>query len=84
MVKTKVEAGICGFVTEIEATSDDEQNVSFKVKSDCEKIQKLGEKLPKVDAYSEISTGFEGELYKVIRAELKGLLLRLCGSCRNL
>ena len=77
MVKTKVEAGICGFVTEIEAVSDDEQNVSFKVVTGCEKIKKLSEKLPKVDAYSEISTGFDGELYKVIRSELKGC----CSGC---
>ena len=77
MVKTKVEAGICGFHTEIETNSDDEQNVSFKVKTDCEKIKKLSEKLSKVDAYSEISTGFDGELYKVIRGELKGC----CSGC---
>lgn len=77
MVKTKVEAGICGFITEIEADSDDEQNVSFKVKTDCEKIKKLSEKLPKVDAYSEIGTGFDGELYKAIRGELKGC----CSGC---
>ena len=77
MVKTKVEAGICGFVTEIEAVSDDEQNVSFKVVTNCEKIKKLSEKLPKVDAYSEISTGFDGELYKAIRGELKGC----CSGC---
>ena len=77
MVKTKVEAGICGFVTEIEANSDDEQNVSFKIKTNCEKIKKLSEKIPKVDAYSEIGTGFDGELYKVIRGELKGC----CSGC---
>ena len=77
MVKTKVEAGICGFTSDIEAVSDDEQNVSFKVVTDCEKIKKLSEKLPKVDAYSEISTGFDGELYKVIRSELKGC----CSGC---
>ncbi|MEI7904516.1 MAG: hypothetical protein WCI43_03760 [Candidatus Firestonebacteria bacterium] len=77
MVKAKVEAGICGFVTEVSASSADEQNVSFSMVTDCEKIKKLGEKLPKVDAYSEISTGFDGELYKVIRSELKGC----CAGC---
>jgi len=77
MVKTKVKAGICGFITEIEAVSADEQNVSFRIKTDCEKIKKLSEKLPKVDAYSEISTGFDGELYKVIMTELKGC----CSGC---
>ena len=37
----------------------------------------MSEKLPVVDAYSEISTGFDGELYKVIRADLKGC----CSGC---
>ena len=41
MVNTKVEAGICGFVTEIEANSEDSQNVNFKVDTDCEKIKNL-------------------------------------------
>ena len=45
MVKTKVEAGICGFVTEIEASSEDSQHVSFKVDTDCEKIKNLSENL---------------------------------------
>ena len=77
MVKTKVEAGICGFVTEIEAVSEDGQNVGFKVKTNCEKIKNLSAKLPTVDSYSEISKGFDGELYKAIRGELKGC----CSGC---
>ena len=52
MVKTKVEAGICGFVTEIEASSEDMQHVSLKVKTDCEKINNLGLKLTTYDAYN--------------------------------
>ena len=35
MAKTRVEAGICGFVTEIETSSEDMQHVSFKVETDC-------------------------------------------------
>ena len=77
MIKTKVDGGICGFITDIEADSEDSQNVKFKISSTCEKIQKMSQKLPVVDAYSEISTGFDGELYKVIRADLKGC----CSGC---
>src|SRR4030042_4155394 len=77
MVKTKVEAGRCGFVTEIEANSEDIQHVSFKVNTDCDKIKKLSEKLATYDAYNEIRDGFEGELFKVIRSELKGC----CAGC---
>jgi len=77
MASTKVEAGICGFVTEIEAISEDMQHVSFKVNTDCEKIKNLSEKLAVFDAYNEIKDGFDGELFKVIRFELKGC----CSGC---
>lgn len=66
MVKTKVEAG-----------SKDSQHVFFKIKTDCEKIKKLSEELTTYDAYSEIKDGFDGELFKVIRNELKGC----CAGC---
>ena len=77
MAKTRVEAGICGFVTEIETSSEDMQHVSFKVETDFEKIKNLSEKLNKVDAYNEIKDGFDGELYKVVREELEGC----CAGC---
>lgn len=77
MVKTKVEAGICGFVTEIEASSQDSQHVSFNVDTDCEKIRTLSNKLAIFDAYNEIKDGFDGQLYKLIREELKGC----CSGC---
>ena len=77
MAKTRVEAGICGFVTEIETSSEDMQHVSFKVETDCEKIKNLSKKLNKVDAYNEIKDGFDGELFKIIREELKGC----CAGC---
>ena len=77
MVKTKVEAGVCGFVTEIEAYSEDSQNVSFKIETNCDKIHKMSEKITTVDAYNEIKDGFDGELYGIIRQELKGC----CSGC---
>lgn len=77
MVKTKVEAGVCGFVSEIEAYSEDSQFVSFRIETTCDKISKLSEKLPTVDAYNEIKDGFDGELYSIIRQELKGC----CSGC---
>ncbi|MBN1298230.1 MAG: hypothetical protein JW997_00930 [Actinobacteria bacterium] len=77
MAKTKVEAGICGFVTEIEAISEDMKHVSFRVNTDCEKIKNLSEKLGSFDAYNEIKDGFDGQLFKVIKAELTGC----CSGC---
>ena len=77
MVKTKVEAGVCGFVSDIEAYSEDSQNVSFKIETTCDKIRKMSEKITSVDAYNEIKDGFDGELYSIIRQELKGC----CSGC---
>lgn len=35
MSKVKVEAGVCGFVTDIEAFLDYSQKVTLKIESDC-------------------------------------------------
>lgn len=77
MVKAKVEAGVCGFVTDIEAYLEDSQFVSFNINSNCEKISNLSQKITTVDAYNEIKDGFDGGLYSVIRQELKGC----CSGC---
>jgi len=77
MVKARVEAGICGFMSNIEAYSEDSQHVSFKIMTDCKNISNLSEKLTTVDAYNEIKEGFNGELYKIVRQELKGC----CSGC---
>jgi len=77
MVNTRVEAGVCGFVSDIEADSEDSQHVSFRIETTCDKISRLPGKLPTVDAYNEIKDGFDGELYSIIRQELKGC----CSGC---
>ena len=76
-VKTNVEAGICGFKTEVTANSEDTQNVSFDIITDCETIGKLAKDLTEVDSYNEIKEGFEGKLYGIIRKNLKGC----CSGC---
>lgn len=77
MTKVRIDAGICGFVTNISVFSEDDQNVSFKIVSSCETIQKLAKSLPTVDAYNELKDGFDGVLYTAIRKELKGC----CAGC---
>ncbi len=73
-----VNAGVCGFVTEVAATCDDGQTVSLSVTSNCEKIQALGEALPSaVDAYAEIGAGFEGQVLSTVRTVLSGC----CAGC---
>ena len=75
--KVEINAGICGFRTTAAVASADDQNVTFTVTSDCEKIRKLGLALQAkgpVDAYQEIATGAEGVLLTTTRA-------CLCGCC---
>lgn len=77
MAKTKVEAGICGFVTEIEANSADFQNVSFTINTNCKNLAKLPEIIKTCDAYQELKNGSEGEIFKVTKSELKSM----CAAC---
>ena len=37
----EVHPGVCGFVARIEAGSEDQQHVSFRLHSDCENIRAL-------------------------------------------
>jgi len=41
MAKVKVEAGVCGFVTEVEALLDDSQKVTLKIESDCPHVMEM-------------------------------------------
>lgn len=77
MVKTTIKAGICGFTTHVTAVSDDSQNVSFVIETDCETIKKLSEVLPVVDGYMEIGAGFDGDIHQAVRSTLKGC----CSGC---
>ncbi len=56
MSHVEVQAGICGHVTQIEATvADDGQTVELRIDSSCENVRKLAEQLTQVDAFQEIS-----------------------------
>ncbi len=77
MIKTKVDAGVCGFQTEIEAICEDYQHVSFKIDSNCKNIQELAAKIPAVDAFQEIQKGFGG----VILTETRNNHKSNCAGC---
>ena len=79
MIHATVRAGVCGFVTRITAESEDEQHVTLRIDTDCDKIRKLADALPSLDAYAEIQAGHDGEVMKAVRANLKGC----CGSRRH-
>ena len=76
----EIEAGVCGFRTQATAASDDDQNVTFAVESDCEKISQLAAALASrqpLDAYREISPAGEGVFMATVRETLKGC----CAGC---
>jgi hypothetical protein len=73
----RIDAGICGFVTEVTADSQDDQTVRFSIRSTCDKIQTLAgtiDALGPVDAYQEINPRATGPLMSAMRNGL-------CGCC---
>ncbi len=75
-----IEAGVCGFRTEASVTSDDDQNVSYVITSDCEKIKALADSianLGEIDAYEEISPNSNSRLLTCCHDTLKGC----CAGC---
>ena len=61
-----VMSGICGMITEIRATSDDQAGkVQLEINTRCENIQKLAQELKVVDPMEEIS--FRGKGPKTLR-----------------
>lgn len=55
MATSKIEAGICGFHTQVEAEALENYEVRLKIESTCKHIQKLAEDLKSVNAFNEIS-----------------------------
>jgi hypothetical protein len=56
MARAEIYSGICGFRTEVEATSEDKQHVTLKITSTCPDVLRVAKKLNNVelDAYQEI------------------------------
>lgn len=74
-VKVKIEAGVCGFISQITAQSDDQQMVTLKVASGCDKIRRLADGIAEfgpLDAYAEVFAG---------KDSLLGLCRRQLTSC---
>lgn len=75
----RVQAGVCGFATTITADAPDDQMVTLKIETDCQKIAGLAEALQgkEIDGYDEIAKGFEGVVMTAVRASLLGC----CAGC---
>lgn len=74
-----IDAGACGFHTNVRAHTDDGQNVTFTIVSGCEKVKALAAALGSkgaVDAYREISPG-----QSVVLATARECLQGCCAAC---
>jgi hypothetical protein len=49
-----VDAGVCGFVTAIRTSSEDQQTVTLEFETTCPNLAKARGELPSVDAYAEL------------------------------
>lgn len=78
--KAEIESGICGFNTTVSAQSDDNQNVTFAIDTDCEKIKIVAESIAAifpVDAFDQINPAGSGSLASIFDTNLKGC----CRGC---
>ena len=76
----EIDAGICGLRTTACVNSEDSQNVTFDIDSNCDKIARLvqviGEK-GHIDAYQEISPGGPAVIMTAVKETLTGC----CAGC---
>jgi hypothetical protein len=72
VAKVKVEAGVCGFVTEVQALVDDDQKVTLSIESDCPHVMALAEEYPRSEGMMEVFLPFgESPLFKVAKNTLQ-------------
>lgn len=55
MAKATIDAGICGYITTVEAEKGDKFQVKLHIESECKHIQKMAADLDEVNALGEIS-----------------------------
>ena len=61
MAKAEIFSGICGFVTTVIATlQDDDQRVVLTIEGECPGVQQLAAELPEVNVFQEIAYQGEG------------------------
>ena len=76
----EIDAGICGLQTKAQIVSNDGQNITFDVTTNCEKIVRLAQILREkghIDAYQEISPGGPAVIMTAVKETLTGC----CAGC---
>lgn len=74
MTKVKINPGVCGLITAVEAVSDDEMEVSLHVKSACAAVSKMFDSLGDTFDSYELCLGKPGTgaLYEYAAANFPG------------
>jgi len=76
----EIDAGICGLHTTAQVNSKDNQNVTFDISTNCDKIAKLAKAIGEkgsIDAYQEISPNGPALIMTTVRETLTGC----CAGC---
>ena len=76
----EIDAGICGFQTTARVNSEDSQNVTFDINTNCDKIARLAQAIREkghIDAYQEISPGGTAVIMTAVKETLTGC----CAGC---
>ncbi|SMB99063.1 hypothetical protein SAMN00808754_2721 [Thermanaeromonas toyohensis ToBE] len=60
MAYAKIDAGICGFITEVEVIAHDIMQAKVKINTTCPNIQKIAAELTEVNPLEEIGNKNEG------------------------
>ena len=71
----EIDTGICGLQTTARVNSEDSQNVTFDIDTNCDKIVRLAQILREkghIDAYQEISPGGPAVIMTAVKETLTG------------
>ncbi|GAA0176713.1 hypothetical protein SH2C18_00860 [Clostridium sediminicola] len=67
-MKLIINAGICGFNTEVNVSSEDMQNAIIEIKTECPSLKPLEKEIKEVDGFTEcFGKVGDTEIYKIIR-----------------
>ncbi|MBI2299602.1 MAG: hypothetical protein HYU66_11790 [Armatimonadetes bacterium] len=78
VARAEIRAGVCGYITDVRASSSDDQHVTLAIETECCKIRKLAEDLAPampLDVYAEVAG--DGALMGAVRSYLS----RCCPGC---
>ncbi len=67
MAKAYIDAGICGFTTNVNAVQNDEGKVEIGIDSTCPHIMKVADSIKEVEPYNEIGF-FGGSIPSILQA----------------